>query len=209
MDGKNTNPSIEFIDPISMIIKLGILSLKEIGTKISIKNNLVQLDLPSIFQGLYRWYYADQRSHIFHLRLPILYWKGISMGFITTGIGSDLLSFELINSFAIDGLGKLKETYKQTQKENIICNTIDEYIKVLNHKYTQEEFMVEMKSSQRPSLFVIFDDQIKKWDTNEIRFISGLFKYSQSKSQTNRKILAEIGDSILHFANVKDCESFF
>ena len=212
MDVKNTNPNnIEFIDPISMIIKLGILSLKDIGTKISIKNNLVQLIPPSIFQGIYRYWNNDERTHIFHLRLAILYWRGISCGWIKApNLGNDVASLEVITTFGIEGLKKLKETYKETSTGgNIVCNTLCEYIKVLEHNYKHDEFVEEMKSTHRPSLYVIFDDAITKWSEMEIRFISGLFRYSQTKSQTNRKILSEIGDSIIHFVNVKDAESYF
>ena len=58
-------------DPLSIIIKLGIFSKKKIGTKLSIKNYIIEIHNISCYQGLFRFFNNDSRYDIELLGIPI------------------------------------------------------------------------------------------------------------------------------------------
>ena len=59
------------LDPLSTIIKLGILSKKEIGCKISVYNNTIILQEVGIFQSLVRYVFKSNKIDIQYLYNPI------------------------------------------------------------------------------------------------------------------------------------------
>jgi hypothetical protein len=58
-------------DPLSVIIKLGILSRKPIGTKISIKNYLLIIQEPTYLQGVFSYINSDTKYDIENIIYPI------------------------------------------------------------------------------------------------------------------------------------------
>jgi hypothetical protein len=56
-----TNIKLFLLDPLSVIIKLAILSNKPIGTKILIHNNVLYFQEPGIFQSVTRYYYNTNK----------------------------------------------------------------------------------------------------------------------------------------------------
>jgi hypothetical protein len=63
---------IQFIlNPLTVIVKLSILSCKPIGTKIHIQNNIIYLQEPGIFQALTRYIFKSNKSHLQYLYNPI------------------------------------------------------------------------------------------------------------------------------------------
>ena len=59
------------LDPLSVIIKLAIISNKPIGTKILIKDHIVHIQEPGIFQGLTRYIHKTNRNDLRYLYNPI------------------------------------------------------------------------------------------------------------------------------------------
>ena len=49
------------LDPLSVIIKLAILSKKRIGTKISVYNNIVYIQEIGVFQALVRYVFKNNK----------------------------------------------------------------------------------------------------------------------------------------------------
>ena len=60
------------LDPLTCIIRLGILYFKPDGTKISIYQNRISYHDPNIFQGTIRWGNGDNRNDLHNLHNPIL-----------------------------------------------------------------------------------------------------------------------------------------
>ena len=60
------------IDPLSAIIRIGMLSYKQIGTKISIQNNKIYLQNSTFLQGTLRSFYGDKKTDINILYGPII-----------------------------------------------------------------------------------------------------------------------------------------
>ena len=77
----NTNGHEEVLDPFCSMIKLGLLSFKPDKTKISITNNAILYQEPSLIQSAIRWKNGDKREHIHNLYNPInkfLLWYDIN-----------------------------------------------------------------------------------------------------------------------------------
>ena len=60
------------LDPLTCIIRLGILEFKPIGTKISLNNNKIKYNDPCVIQGALRWSNGDNREDLHNLYYPLL-----------------------------------------------------------------------------------------------------------------------------------------
>ena len=67
----NTNLHLFVLDPLSVIIKLAIISNKPIGTKLRIDNNIISLQEPGPFQSLCRYFLKSNKTDIQYLYNPI------------------------------------------------------------------------------------------------------------------------------------------
>ena len=59
------------LDPLSVIIKLAILSNKPVGTKIFIQKNVLYLQEPWIFQSITRYLFHSNKTDLQYLYNPI------------------------------------------------------------------------------------------------------------------------------------------
>ena len=55
------------LEPLQVLTQLAILSFLPVGTKISISNNILYLQQPTMFQGVVRWYQKDNKDDLFYL----------------------------------------------------------------------------------------------------------------------------------------------
>ena len=195
---------IEFIDPICTMIKLALLHYKNNGTKISIKNNVINIQDPDVLQGLRRWYNSDEREQLHQLKLPIFYFRGIVLGFIMfehIAIENDTLNY--INDLAIKGLKKMRITYDNDRKAgSMVKNSIDDYIKTLTTLYSIDDYMSEMYKFNKPTLFAIYNEYTKLWQLKDLKIITDLFELTETKE--NPVIQNKMADAIDHFIMAKD-----
>ena len=59
------------LDPLSVIIKLSIISNKPIGTKMCVSYNIISHQEPGIFQGMSRYLFKNNKTDIHYLYEPI------------------------------------------------------------------------------------------------------------------------------------------
>ena len=69
---KQQNQKNLILEPISCIMKLILLQYKQKGTKISVNNNAILFNEPSLGQGFLRSMYGDCREDLHNLYYPIL-----------------------------------------------------------------------------------------------------------------------------------------
>ena len=55
------------LEPLQVMIMLSLLSYCEIGTKLSVDENLLTLHKPSYIQGIVRWWKNDKKQDIHYL----------------------------------------------------------------------------------------------------------------------------------------------
>ena len=149
-------------DPLSTIIKLAILANKEIGSKIVINNNSIDVQEYSLIQGIKRLYLGQNKNDIHYLSIPIELACKI---YLTKETISIIPKIMLIFKCSQNGLLKLIETYKQ-HPVIVHClkyyhSIIDLYINKLEDDKKEEQKEKEDKEKKsiiKPILIPIEND---------------------------------------------------
>jgi len=114
------------LEPMQVMIQLALLSHSPIGTKISVSNNILRIQPPTMTQGVYRWWNNDNKDDLYYLFHAIRrYYKWYK--------SQDNESYQYILTWAVKGLDKLSETYNKADKNNI-RHTLALYKNVLDLK---------------------------------------------------------------------------
>ena len=167
------NKKKEYIlDPLSVIIKLNILSKKNIGSKICIQNNILYIQESNILQPVIRYCYNNNRNDITYLYNPI----EIACNHY---LNEELLKkndLTIIFRNAQLGLKKLIETY---QDQNLIVHSLNYYYNIIEtHLRTKAKKTIFMNDSMSeyytPELKKIF---INMWNNDNIEFIIQMINY--------------------------------
>jgi len=112
------------LEPLQVMIQLALLAYCPIGTKLSISENILHLQLPSWSQGVTRWYMKDNKDDLYYLfqaiRRYYLWYKPDSC-----------VIYEKILETAIKGIRKLIKTYENTDKISI-RHTLTLYTNILS-----------------------------------------------------------------------------
>ena len=157
------------LDPLSVIIKLAILSNKPIGTKICILNNLIHIQEVGPFQSFVRYWLKNNKSDLHYLYNPI---EIACDNFLSVDIIDEYPTIPDLFTSALKGIDKLKETYKEHSMvilclnyyANIISNHLgdnfngdlfkedniselytDELVEKLNNRWTHEKLVVVLE----------------------------------------------------------------
>ena len=114
------------LEPMQVMIQLALLAHSPIGTKISVSNNILTIQPPSMTQGAYRWWNNDNKDDLYYLFHAIRrYYKWYKSQ-------KDEV-YQYILAWAVKGLDKLSETYNKADKNNI-RHTLALYRNVLDLK---------------------------------------------------------------------------
>ena len=126
------------LEPLQVLIQLAILSFLPIGTKMSISENILKLQQPTMLQGVMRWYQQDNKDDLYYLFHAIRrYYKWYK--------DRDDQVFTKILSLAIKGIGKLTETYNKVGITTI-THTLNLYKNILEQD-SKELFKDETEQS--------------------------------------------------------------
>ena len=142
------------LEPIQVMIQLALLAHSPIGTKISVSNNILSIQPPSMTQGVYRWWNNDNKDDLYYLFHAIRrYYKWYKSQ------KDDV--YQYILAWAVKGLDKLSETYNKADKNNI-RHTLALYRNVLDLK-TDEIF----KDNEEDTVTIdqVFKEIISIYDT--------------------------------------------
>ena len=111
------------LEPLQVMIQLALLEHCPIGTKVSVSDNILQIQMPTFFQGVWRWYNHDGKDDLYYLFHAIRrYYKWYK--------SENNRIFNYILSAAIKGLNKLIQTYSKTD-QTAITHTLSLYKNVL------------------------------------------------------------------------------
>jgi hypothetical protein len=112
------------LEPFQVMVQLALVGFCPIGTKISISNNILTLQKPTLFQGAVRWWQSDNKDdlyYLFHAIRRYMKWYKDPNNKITA----------FILTLAKKGLTRLIETYAQSDKKSI-TQTLSLYKNVLD-----------------------------------------------------------------------------
>ena len=191
----NNNEELEkfnkyILDPLSVIIKLAILSNKRIGCKISIYNNIITIQEIGIFQAFVRYIFKNNKIDIQYLYNPIQLAciKFLNKDFIKL---NPKITSIFIN--AQQGINNLIETYKE---HTIITHTLYMYYNIIaNH----------LGNSYNEKLFI--RDNMSDIYTNEISDKLNLV-WTSEKIKMVLNIIDFINNDVNSAVNVKCLEEF-
>ena len=171
----NQKMNIKFflLDPLSVIIKLAIIGNKPVGTKILIKNNILYLQEPGMFQSITRIIYNTNKTDLQYMYNPI----NIACN---TFLSEDSIKKtpRIKNLFvcAQNGLKKLMETYKSCSIITLCLNYY--YAIITNHveqKYNDSIFYKDtLTSLYTKELIEFLNDQ---WSSEKIKVILDLIMF--------------------------------
>ena len=193
-DNNNINIKTYLLDPLSVIVKLAILSNKPIGTKLLIQNNVIYFQEPGLFQAFCRILYKSNKTDLQYMYNPI---NIACLQFLSKTFTEKSHRIKNLFLCAQNGLKKLIETYKSC---SIITITLNYYYVILsNHiNQTYNESMFVKDSFTNYYTNNIIETLNKQWTDEKIKvvldLISFLLKYNDNPN--NIKSLENIMESI-------------
>jgi hypothetical protein len=128
------------LEPLQCILQLALLRFCPIGTKVTINNNLLELQLPSYTQGIVRWYNNDNKDDLSYLfnackRFSIFY-KHLKEHKLLFNINDEILEtnlYDVLIECSKEGINKLIDTYSRIDKVSIL-HTLQLYKLILENE---------------------------------------------------------------------------
>jgi hypothetical protein len=126
------------LEPLQAILQIGYLSFTPIGTKLTIHNNILQIQHPNYSQPVIRWYNNDTQEDLFYL-FNIFYRFKKFYFFLNDGAANknekanstNKKLYTLLIELAKNGIANLIRTYSQTEKIHIL-HTLQMYKNILD-----------------------------------------------------------------------------
>jgi hypothetical protein len=109
------------LEPLQAILQIGYLSFAPIGTKLTIHNNILKIQIPNYSQPVIRWYNNDTQEDLFFL-FNIFYRFKKFYHFLNDSKTNpeNKKLYDLLIELAKTGIGNLIRTYSQTDKIHIL-----------------------------------------------------------------------------------------
>ena len=119
------------LEPLQAILQIGYLSFAPIGTKLTIHNNILQIQIPNYSQPVIRWYNNDTQEDLFYLFNIFYRFKKFYHFLNDSKSNTDNKKlYDLLIDLAKSGIGNLIRTYSQTDKIHIL-HTLQMYKTIL------------------------------------------------------------------------------
>ena len=190
---ENINIKSFLLDPLSVIIKLAIISKKPVGTKVLIQNNIIYLQEPGPFQAICRMFYNSNKTDLQYIYNPI---QLACETFLSKESKKNNNRLTSLFNCAQNGLKKLIETYKSC---SIITLCLNYYYAIITNfieeKYNETIFM-------RDTLSVYYTKELiaslnEQWTQEKIKVVLDLISFltTDNMSMNNVKSLETIMDN--------------
>lgn len=167
------NYNLFILDPLSVIIKLAIISYKSVGTKLAISNNLIYIHEIGYFQSLVRYIYKNNKADLNFLYNPIEF---ACKKYLNETFVSKFPNITKLFDCALKGINNLIETYK-TSPISILCLNYYSSL-ILNH--LNKPFNKTLFKPDSMTKFYINDllEKLnKKWNDIKIQAVLDLNNY--------------------------------
>jgi hypothetical protein len=189
-DNKTINLQLFILDPLSVIIKLAILSNKPIGTKLSIDENVIYFQEPGPFQALCRYIFNNNKTDLQFLYNPI---ELACQTYLSKTILQQNPKIKDLFKCAQNGLIKLTETYKNCSVMRLCLN----YYYSLISNYLEEKYNDTLfRKDNMTALYTkeLIANLARIWTQDKIKIILNLTTYlsSDENADTDVKSLENI-----------------
>jgi hypothetical protein len=201
-----THPdTFDYLDPLTTIIKIGLIGYKNLGTKIGIHNHMICIQEPTYFQCIQRYVNQDARHQLYQLRFPLVYFHGLALGHIThDGYDRYHSFFKLLETNAVQGLKRLRTTYNTGNLGSIITNCLDNYIEILSEEIPADEFNKNLSVVINPMVMSIYKDYLNKWTCDDFDIIDQLLRSMTTKA--DKKTQSALCQTIDAYLTAKNTE---
>jgi hypothetical protein len=108
------------LEPLQCMIQLALLSVSQIGTKLTIQNNILYLQNPCLTQPISRWYNSDKKDNLYFLFSVI---KRFTLWYNPTVNAKSPISidvYQLLLKMSLKGFDNLIKTYSSSDNAIII-----------------------------------------------------------------------------------------
>lgn len=193
-NNNNVNIKLFILDPLSVIIKLAIISNKPVGTKILIQNNIIYFQEPGLFQAMCRYMLNTNKTDLQYMYNPI---QLACHSFLQKEFIQSTPRIQSLFKCAQIGIEKLKETYKNC---SMICLCLNYYHTIINNYVEQiynenifcKDSMTSLYSSE------IIDKLNNQWTKEKIKIILDLISFltNDKMAGNNVKSLENIMNNI-------------
>ena len=192
-DNNNVNVKSVLLDPLSVIVKLAILSNKPVGTKLLIQNNIIFFQEPGPFQSLCRLVYKSNKTDLQFLYNPI---NIACLQFLSKPSVEKTPRLKNLFVCAQNGLRKLIETYKSCSIINISLNYY--LVLVTNHiNQTYNDTMFVKDSLTCYYTSSVNESLNKQWTEEKIKVVLDLITFfNKTENPNNVKSLETIMEDI-------------
>ena len=185
-DDKISNLRLFILDPLSVIIKLAILSNKPVGTKICIDKNIIYLQEPGPFQAFCRILFQSNKTDLQYLYNPIeIACKKY--------INKQNNKIKELFRCAQNGIVKLMETYKNC---SIIKICLNYYFTLISNYLDEKNNESLFRKDNMTSFYTpeILENMGKIWTQEKINIVLNLTTYltSNQNAETDVKSLETI-----------------
>ena len=197
-NNNNINIKLFILDPLSVIIKLAIISNKPVGTKILIQNNIIFFQEPGLFQAMCRYMLNTNKTDLQYMYNPI---QVACQFFLKKEFIQTTSRIQSLFKCAQTGIEKLKETYKNC---SMICLCLNYYHTIINNYVEQiyndnifcKDSMTSLYSNE------IIDKLNNQWSKEKIKIILDLISFL-----TNDKMAGNNVKSLENIMNNIDLET--
>jgi hypothetical protein len=193
-DNRPLDQHLFILDPLSVIIKLAILSNKPIGTKLCISRNIIYFQEPGMFQGLCRYFLKTNKTDLQYLYNPIELACKHYLSDVSIKKNPKLKD---LFRCAQNGLLKLIETYKQSSIMRLCLNYY--FTLISNHILESHVENLFRKDNMTPLYTTELVGNLNKlWTEERIKIILNLTTYliNNENANTDVKSMENIMDNI-------------
>ena len=186
MSENNTNDNVKsfILDPLSVIIKLAIISNKPIGTKIMIQNNVIFFQEPGVFQAFCRYVLNTNKSDLQYMYNPI---HAACQHFLKKEYIDATPRIKSLFKCAQLGIEKLKETYKDY---STICLSLNYFYIIINNFVEQ---IYNENIFCKDNMTILYNNEVidklnSQWTKEKIKIILDLISFLTNDKMASNNV---------------------
>ena len=173
---KKKERSDMILEPLQVMVQLALLSYSPIGTKVSVADNILHLQFPTMFQGVWRWYNLDGKDDLYYLFHAIRrYYKWYK--------SQNNKIFSFILHEAIKGLENLMITYEKSNQTSII-HTLKLYKNVLG---MESPDLFKENTEETINIDKVFENIKNIYDQNLLKVIYNITQLCNEVDNVDEK----------------------
>lgn len=163
------------LEPLQVMITLGIIGFCPIGTKVNISQNTLYIHEPSLLQGAWRWFEGDSKDDLYYLFHAIRrYYKWYK--------NKDNEIYDYVLDLAKAGIKNLILTYQSADKQSIL-HTLSLYHNILELN-TPELFKTDTQPDA-VNIDQVFSKITEIYDKRILMIIFSTFKILSTTTNSN------------------------